>query len=87
MHCAARIVRRHIDICRPAWTLADAVDATPCEIDAASIRHGRNEQKEPERGKLHRKREEPEARAREADASQKFGDARPVAVVFSVTEI
>ena len=22
VHCAARIVRRHIDICRPAWALA-----------------------------------------------------------------
>ena len=69
VHCAARIVRRHIDICRPAWALADAVDATPCEIDAASMRHGSNEQKEPERRQLHRKREEPETGSREADAA------------------
>ena len=48
VHCAARIMGRHIDICR---------------------RDGRDQTEQPERGKLHRKREEPEARAREADAA------------------
>ena len=50
-------------------------------------RDGGDQTEQPERGELHRKREEPEARAGKTDAPQKFSDARPVAVVFRVAQI